>query len=474
VYKFVGDPGEGSPGVEASLDIQYIMGVAPGVKTEFWYFASNDFCGDLKNWTSMLLASDDVPLVTSVSYGWQGSLSQIGCQEADVTAVDNDFAKLAAKGITIIFASGDSGSGYAPPQAQCRPTSFKKGIAYYGEVLQVKHGLRDVASCCIGSNGSPWTFFEGSSGSKYCDAGNFKKDTAITGEILCHGLDYTTPAQCCDFAKRINSAQPSLRIQGWSFATESDGEMTCTTYKSITGTTSKKGATPVTTSPPLLNTTCTSFKSVSSTKKEEGATSFTQAAPPTKIPLYPSWPASSPWVTAVGSTRFVDQKVGNEEMSTDSFGSGGGFSSMFGAFKDQEDDIANYFKIAPQLPPLDMFNKAGRATPDVAALGEGFQVITGGQTQPVGGTSASAPTFAAVISLLNEQRLSSGKPALGYLNPWLYANPDILTDIVKGNNAIGRGPFTLLYGFNCTKGYDPVSGLGTPDYEKMLQSAMKL
>ena len=45
--------------------------------------------------------------------------------------------------------------------------------------------------------------------------------------------------------------------------------------------------------------------------------------------LYPSWPASSPWVTAVGSTRFVDQKVGNEEMATDQFGSGGGFSKLF-------------------------------------------------------------------------------------------------------------------------------------------------
>ena len=64
VYKFVGDPGEGSPGTEASLDIQYIMGVAPGVKTEFWYFAGSDFCGDLKNWTGMLLANaDDILLV---------------------------------------------------------------------------------------------------------------------------------------------------------------------------------------------------------------------------------------------------------------------------------------------------------------------------------------------------------------------------------------------------------------------------
>ena len=101
--------------------------------------------------------------------------------------------------------------------------------------------------------------------------------------------------------------------------------------------------------------------------------------------------------------------------------------------------VDHVVKVAPQLPPSALFNKTGRATPDVSALGEGFQVITGGHTQPVGGTSASAPTFAAVISLLNEARLSSGKPALGYLNPWLYGNPNILTDIVKGNNLIYLG-----------------------------------
>lgn len=476
VYKFVGDPGEGGPGVEASLDIQYIMGVAPGVKTEFWYFASNDFCGDLKNWTSMLLANDDIPLVTSVSYGWQGDLSQIGCHQADVTDVDNDFSKLAAKGITVIFASGDSGSGYAPPQPQCSPTTGEKGIAYSGEILQDLPGVESAFQCCYMARNNPWTYSAGTSpsGDKYCKVGNYKKDIALTGSVLYNTDNYITAGQCCQFAK-IFDAQlpPNMKVKGWSFApSQFSGKMDCTMYKTITGTTSKKGATSVQGEPPTLNTSCTTFKSVTATKKEEQSTSFTPSAAPSKTPLYPSWPASSPWVTAVGSTRFVDQKVGNEEMSTDQFGSGGGFSNMFSAFKDQENDIASYFKIAPQLPPSDLFNKTGRATPDVAALGEGYQVITGGRTQPVGGTSASAPTFAAIISLLNEARLSNGKPPLGYLNPWLYGNPSILTDIVKGNNAIGRGQFNLPYGFNCTKGYDPVSGLGTPDYEKMLQSAM--
>ena len=71
VSKFVGNPGTGTAGVEASLDVQYIMGVAPGVKTEFWYFKNNDFCADLKTWTQLILSTDNAPLVHSVSYGWR-------------------------------------------------------------------------------------------------------------------------------------------------------------------------------------------------------------------------------------------------------------------------------------------------------------------------------------------------------------------------------------------------------------------
>ena len=38
----------------------------------------------------------------------------------------------------------------------------------------------------------------------------------------------------------------------------------------------------------------------------------------------------------------------------------------------------------------------------------------------VGGTSASSPTFASVISLVNDARLAKGMSSLGFLNPWLY------------------------------------------------------
>ena len=60
------------------------MGVTPGIATEFWEWPGNAFCSDLYNYTNALLDATEPPLVNSISYGWQGELSKIGCSEADV------------------------------------------------------------------------------------------------------------------------------------------------------------------------------------------------------------------------------------------------------------------------------------------------------------------------------------------------------------------------------------------------------
>ena len=69
-------------------------------------------------------------------------------------------------------------------------------------------------------------------------------------------------------------------------------------------------------------------------------------------------------------------------------------------------------------------------------------------------------TFAAVVSLLNDGRIAAGLPTLGFLNPWLYSEGcKGLNDIVGGTNpGCGTG------GFEAVKGWDPVTGLGTPNF----------
>ena len=85
--------------------------------------------------------------------------------------------------------------------------------------------------------------------------------------------------------------------------------------------------------------------------------------------------------------------------------------------------------------PKGAFNRTGRGTPDVSALGEGYQVMQGGKVTPAAGTSASTPYFASLISLINDARLQAGKKQLGFLNPWIYKNRHTaFTDITIGSN----------------------------------------
>jgi len=230
--------------------------------------------------------------------------------------------------------------------------------------------------------------------------------------------------------------------------------------------------------PPPPEGNCTLYKSIGSlAPAPSGSVAGGPAVTPDHYVLFPSWPASSPWVTSVGATRFVDQKVGEEEMASDQFGSGGGFSTMFNQSKAswQAEAVAKYVAMGPTLPkfpPSGSFPPLGRATPDVSALGEGYQVYEGGKVESVGGTSASSPAFAGFVSLLNEARFKAGKKQMGFVNPFLYANPDAFTDIVKGTNAIGRGTGPLKYGYAAAPGWDAATGLGTPLVDKLLAAAL--
>lgn len=95
------------------------------------------------------------------------------------------------------------------------------------------------------------------------------------------------------------------------------------------------------------------------------------------------------------------------------------------------------------------------------------------------GNSASAPTFAAIISLLNTARLKAKKKPLGFLNPWLYSDAKAgLVDITLGGSTGCTGtdiysglsaPYVPYASWNATTGWDPVTGLGTPNFKKLLE-----
>ncbi|TFK25946.1 tripeptidyl peptidase A [Coprinopsis marcescibilis] len=169
----------------------------------------------------------------------------------------------------------------------------------------------------------------------------------------------------------------------------------------------------------------------------------------------PTFPATCPFVTAVGGTNDVPE--------TAVFFSGGGFSDYFKRPFYQDRAVGKFLENTPSDLYQGLYNRAGRGFPDVAAQGRRFRIWWRGRAVSIGGTSASAPVFAAIVALLNDVRVSKGLPPLGFLNPLLYLiGPLGFNDITQGNN-----PGCGTPGFNATVGWDPITGLGTPDFSKL-------
>lgn len=177
------------------------------------------------------------------------------------------------------------------------------------------------------------------------------------------------------------------------------------------------------------------------------------------------FPASSPNILACGGTQIsvsnshITGEVAWHDGQND--GTGGGVSRKF--------SLPTYQKTAG-VP--DAANPAGpvkRGVPDVAgdaAPRSGYRVLCDGQSfpdpsqnlPPVGGTSAVAPLWAGLSALLNE---GLGHP-IGFPNALLYklAGTGAFNDVVSGNNG----------DYKTTKGWDPCTGLGSPNGSKLLQA----
>ena len=194
------------------------------------------------------------------------------------------------------------------------------------------------------------------------------------------------------------------------------------------------------------------------------------------------WPASDPLVTAVGGTYLCTEPVSGS-LSADSadppvncqsqpgqrevgwIDAGGGFSHVFGVPTFQ----------TGALPTGSTPISAGRGVPDVgyqASARTGVLVYdtdfsTGGGWFIVGGTSSGSPQWAALVAIAAQK---NGGP-LGLINPALYRigadsarwSKDFF-DVTTGNNQADP----TIPGFNATPGWDPVTGLGTPNAANLI------
>ncbi len=176
--------------------------------------------------------------------------------------------------------------------------------------------------------------------------------------------------------------------------------------------------------------------------------------PPSSAPVAQvDYPSSSAWMTTTGGTSLTatsevvwnDTTPGNKAGAT-----GGGFSTLFAAPSYQR-------AIQWQGSPLQW-----RGIPDVAADADpntGYQISVNGALGTVAGDSATGPLWAALVAILAENL----GYAPGFLNPTLYAlNAGVYNEITSGNNTYYYYAATVQ-GYAAGEGWNPCTGLGTPD-----------
>ncbi|MED6267941.1 polynucleotide 3'-phosphatase [Characodon lateralis] len=108
VDRVVGTQGGGKAGLEASLDIEYIMSTGANIST--WVFTNpgrHESQEPFLQWMVLLSNMTDLPWVHTISYGDdEDSLSA-----AYMMRINTEFMKAGVRGISLLFASGDSGAG---------------------------------------------------------------------------------------------------------------------------------------------------------------------------------------------------------------------------------------------------------------------------------------------------------------------------------------------------------------------------
>ncbi|KAF8258951.1 peptidase S8/S53 domain-containing protein [Lactarius quietus] len=173
-----------------------------------------------------------------------------------------------------------------------------------------------------------------------------------------------------------------------------------------------------------------------------------------RLQFHVQFPSSCPWVTSVGGTT-------NREFRAEVAApiSGGGFSSLFPRPDYQEAAVKTFLEnMGSQYNGY--YNPHARGIPDISAQAINYYIISNNQPFLAIGTNCATSTAASIISLLNDYRISKGRKPLGFLNLWLYGHGRKgLYDVISGSN-----PGCGTNGFPAIAGWDPVTGLGTPDF----------
>lgn len=177
-----------------------------------------------------------------------------------------------------------------------------------------------------------------------------------------------------------------------------------------------------------------------------------------------SEPSDNPNITVVGGTALTTSGPGGAWVSERTWS---WFS--FGVSNASSGGISTTYSIPTWQQSVSMASNQGSTTkrniPDVALTADNIWVTyNNGSSGGFGGTSCSAPLWAGLTALINQQALANGRPVVGFLNPALYAlgtatnASSYFHDITSGNNTNSVSPTK----FFAVPGYDLCTGFGTP------------
>jgi subtilase family serine protease len=433
---------------ESDLDVQYVTALGLNVSTTFYNHAQGLW---ILGWAQEINALDKPALVHSLSYGWS-ELSQCDITQRCPTlgydskqyvdATNTELKKLGVRGATVLVSDGDDGAASLGASTGNCPMDAN----YYCKAGGCAHTYTKCAEFTISLNGLNCNFPMGVGSAACRTVLNQTSDDAIA--------QFFSANSACSL-----NLEQDVQKNPYFFS-----ECTCDKIKNVTA--------------------------------DGLAFSAYQFSPENGGLFTADYPTSSPYVTSVGATQFISDDSGRivKEIACSIktgaiITTGGGFSSFQPQFAAQKGAVSDFISNAgSSLPPSFSYDTSKRAYPDISFNGHKYKVFASNNTEdpstcpcfplPVDGTSASSPALAGFLSLVNDLLLAKGMSPLGYLNPLLYqiygssSYNTIFNDILEGDNFCTRA-YCCQYGWTAQKGWDPVTGLGSPKFQPFVDYVVK-
>lgn len=437
--------------LESDLDMQYITSMGLGVNTVFINHPDGEWILDFAH---KLVTMTNPPLVNSMSYGF-GEIEQCyltkDCSVYGYSPLqyiyrsEVELQKVGVRGITVLVSSGDDGA----PTFDGASGNCPLDPSFYCPLGECDHTSSSCASVTVTTENNTKCFYPQGMESEAC--------LYVLGKSTSDNLSHAV-----NLFKKVNAEcfiSYDADTWGWDHMYSA---CPCAELKNVT---------------------------------LDGFTLSPYVFSPKNGPIFEAqYPTTSRFVTSVGATQFIydenHKPIGERTCSVATGASitgGGGFSTYLSQPSYQAAAVAGYLKSGIALPPSYSFNPLNRAFPDVAIAGHNFDIYESTNIhhpnkcpcdhEPVDGTSCSSPSFAGILSLVNDKLLNAGKPQIGFANPLLYTmaaeHPAAFNDVTEGTNACSRN-YCCLFGYQASPGWDPATGLGSPNFPEFSSYILKL